>query len=793
MALDQTINFGLVEVSTGYDAAATSIVLATDEGAKLPDPGSGQYNVTWWDSTLYPNPADDPNVEIVRVTAKSTDTLTVSRNQESSGASTKNTVDSTYKMMLGVTKKTIDDIETDLNTRVDTSGTPVANDFAKFSDGDTIAGRSYAETRSDLNVADGADVTGDNAPQAHKDSHDPEDGSDPLDTAAPANIDGVQAAAVGTSHSLARADHDHRIQHSIADNAIATIDDADAADNDYAKFTADGLEGRSYSEVKTDLSLNNVENTAISSWAGSGNITTVGTLSSGDATSVVSQASAVGAGKIEIATNTETLTGTDTARAVTPDDLAYMGSLTGWTPEATTPTFATSTTFTLASVDRTERYTKGTKVKTTWTGGSQTKALDLELSSSQYASIADASQTGLDITGDFTIEAWINIEQLPSTAGTAFSIAAKYRGTGTSRCYRFKLHSTDELVCTYSQDGDVVNYTQAVSNVVADSSWIGVWKHVAVAVDVSAQTITFYVDGVAQTTTYNNQGATSIHDNSSIPFILGAEGNGSTNGSYFDGIISEVRVWNDIRTADEVRSNMYHNVSAAAAGLAGYWKLDDDYLDETSNDNDLTASGSPTFTTDVPEELTNGEATFYVVSSSFSTDTTVTVTGEKWLQDTTLAGFYSYADNPKGFKRGEDWYRARVGVGTQMSNLTSGSETTIELDTEEYDTNGDFNTSAYTYVAPIAGKYLATGQVSYASVVADKAYYAKIAVDGSVQVANLQHASLAERIMPTATAELDLEKGQQVTFLGQQDSGVNTVDVDDLTRLTGFQIQFVGL
>lgn len=39
----------------------------------------------------------------------------------------------------------------------------------------------------------------------------------------------------------------------ITDNSILTVDDADAADNDFAKFTASGLEGRSYAEVKTDL------------------------------------------------------------------------------------------------------------------------------------------------------------------------------------------------------------------------------------------------------------------------------------------------------------------------------------------------------------------------------------------------------------------------------------------------------------------------------------------------------------------------------------------------------------
>jgi len=46
----------------------------------------------------------------------------------------------------------------------------------------------------------------------------------------------------------------------ITDNAIATVDDADAADNDFAKFTADGLEGRSYAEVRQDLGIDSAAN-----------------------------------------------------------------------------------------------------------------------------------------------------------------------------------------------------------------------------------------------------------------------------------------------------------------------------------------------------------------------------------------------------------------------------------------------------------------------------------------------------------------------------------------------------
>jgi hypothetical protein len=92
-------------------------------------------------------------------------------------------------------------------------------------------------------------------PATHKDLHDPEDGGDPLDCAAPLELASVQAAGEGSAHTFARSDHAHQIQHSIADNHLVTVDDADAADNDYAKFTADGLEGRSYAEVVSDLGV----------------------------------------------------------------------------------------------------------------------------------------------------------------------------------------------------------------------------------------------------------------------------------------------------------------------------------------------------------------------------------------------------------------------------------------------------------------------------------------------------------------------------------------------------------
>jgi len=121
MSLDVAKNFAKVEVSIGYDASATAIVLKTGDGAKLPQPSSdGEFNLVWWDSTNYSNPTEDPNVEIVRVTARSTDTLTIVRNQESTGASTKNTADATYKMIMSWTKKAVDDLNQEGSERKST-------------------------------------------------------------------------------------------------------------------------------------------------------------------------------------------------------------------------------------------------------------------------------------------------------------------------------------------------------------------------------------------------------------------------------------------------------------------------------------------------------------------------------------------------------------------------------------------------------------------------------------------------------------------------------------------------
>ena len=110
MSLTPVTNFGKGTVSTTYNAAATSIVLAAGHGSRFPS--TFPYPLVWWDSTDHPDPADDPKREIVTVTARTGDTLTVTRGAEGTGASTKNTAGNIYKVALSITKAMWEYIDT---------------------------------------------------------------------------------------------------------------------------------------------------------------------------------------------------------------------------------------------------------------------------------------------------------------------------------------------------------------------------------------------------------------------------------------------------------------------------------------------------------------------------------------------------------------------------------------------------------------------------------------------------------------------------------------------------------
>lgn len=105
--MDQAKNFAKGTLAAGIDDDDVSITLLSGHGARFPTP---PFNATLWNSTDYPDPSDDPDVEIVRVTNISTDTLTVTRYQEGlTGPFDHNSEGKTFQLVAGLTAKVIND------------------------------------------------------------------------------------------------------------------------------------------------------------------------------------------------------------------------------------------------------------------------------------------------------------------------------------------------------------------------------------------------------------------------------------------------------------------------------------------------------------------------------------------------------------------------------------------------------------------------------------------------------------------------------------------------------------
>src|SRR3954465_13721971 len=113
MSFDAHKNFAYSTVLTAPAPAlsGTSLVLQVGDGAKFP---AAPFNITVWPIGLMPIAT---NAEVMRVTAKAGDTLTVTRAQEGSAAVS---VVVGYQVAATLTAKVVKDIEDAVNAVVTT-------------------------------------------------------------------------------------------------------------------------------------------------------------------------------------------------------------------------------------------------------------------------------------------------------------------------------------------------------------------------------------------------------------------------------------------------------------------------------------------------------------------------------------------------------------------------------------------------------------------------------------------------------------------------------------------------
>lgn len=173
------------------------------------------------------------------------------------------------------------------------------------------------------------------------------------------------------------------------------------------------------------------------------------------------------------------------------------------------------------------------------------------LSFSGYANyIRVPDNNTLDLTTNYTIEAWINPQGFSSLAG----IVSKYQFTGSNGYYvRLTGASPYSGLCF-----DGMNTAQGVLTQ-------NIWYHIAAVNNNGTRTL--YVNGVSISLSGTAEQISSNGD----PLCIGVDY--FENGRFFQGKIDEVRIWNIARSEQEIRENMHLTLKGNETGLVSYWQL----------------------------------------------------------------------------------------------------------------------------------------------------------------------------------------------------------------------------
>jgi len=202
---------------------------------------------------------------------------------------------------------------------------------------------------------------------------------------------------------------------------------------------------------------------------------------------------------------------------------------------------------------------------------------------SSYASVEASSS--LNITNQLTFEAWIN----PYNWGPNMTMGLGQVVEKTSFSVFLVKESitlNDHSLVFYMTNNENQGF---MINTPANSIALNTWQHIAITYDYTGEPAIF-IDGIGQDLSFTNPPIGPIQDNSLADLLIGCNDN---PGGYFDGIIDEVRIWNIIRSGNNIQAFMNHYLNGNESGLIGYWRMDEAngnvINDRSEYENDGTA------------------------------------------------------------------------------------------------------------------------------------------------------------------------------------------------------------
>lgn len=323
-----------------------------------------------------------------------------------------------------------------------------------------------------------------------------------------------------------------------------------------------------------------------------------------------------------------------------------------------TPTagFVGTNTFTLRATDgtRTDDEVITVSVRSDDLGNVHDGVLQLD-GSNDYVEMGRGASNELAITGNVTVEAWVNLADFQSQQNIIAQFAGPSENVADNILYGLRIDGSGDLVYFHEYAGAANEVLTFDANLTTAT-----WAHVAVVRDVSGNTVTAYVNGnaVGNAQSYTND--PTIGGSSTLTI---GEDNSSSTGIYTKGAIDDLRIWNTARTAEQIKHNYDQQQLGSESGLVAYYKFDDDHTGTTAADSAGTASNG-TLSADSKVLSLDGTGDYLEVGNPSSIDFAAAITVEAWIKTSNTSGSQTIV----GKSANGSW----ASGGKQLSLLANG-------------------------------------------------------------------------------------------------------------------------
>ena len=189
-----------------------------------------------------------------------------------------------------------------------------------------------------------------------------------------------------------------------------------------------------------------------------------------------------------------------------------------------------------------------------------------------------------------TVECWFRTSDTNNQNGGSFVTRNQTGGISTSSQFTFYMEPTGEIgfgLTNASNTGSYHKTTQTYKDTL--------WHHAAVTYSSFNNVKSIYIDGALIRSDIVPSGFGLLSNNSSVRLVIGSDDAGvylSQTNRQFRGSIADVRIWNVVRSASEIKDNYLKQLVGNEPGLVFYAKLDQGIA--SSNNEGITTTQNNT-------------------------------------------------------------------------------------------------------------------------------------------------------------------------------------------------------